>query len=336
MISKEILSRYYTYSGKPYLQLNSLQREEKDKVEQKIANKTYLEESRNCVLCNAEDFALIAEQDKFGFQVSTVICKTCGLLQTNPCLREKDYIDFYQNHYRKLYAGTLELPVNYFTRKLSFGKKQRNWIIEHIDLNQQSLVLEIGCGAGATLYNFCQNGYKTLGVDYDTECLEAGKKIYGNNSLWQIYEGDLHSVTLEEKPKLIIYSHVLEHVFDINRELNKVAEILGEDGYLFIEVPGLKNVRTWYSGNFFGYLENAHLYHFTLKTLTNIMQKHGFVLVDGDEYIRAIYRKGNTNKEISSDFENTNKFVKDCERLRFILSAKNYLKLFLKRLGLLK
>ncbi|MCP2731286.1 class I SAM-dependent methyltransferase, partial [Limnofasciculus baicalensis] len=286
--------------------------------------------------CNGEDFNLIAEQDKFGFHVSTVLCKNCGLLQTNPCLREKDYIDFYQNHYRKLYAGTLALPEEYFTNKLSFGRKQFNWIVKHLDLEKQSLVLEVGSGAGATLYNFCKNGYKTLGIDYDRECLEAGKTRYGKDSLWNVYEGDLHSITLEEKPKLIIYSHVLEHIFDINRELTKVAEILSEDGYLFIEVPGVKNVKTWYSGNFLGYLENAHLYHFTLRTLTNIMHKHGFVLVDGDEYIRAIYRKSNTNQEIVSDFENANNFVEDCERSRFILSVKKQLKFLVKKLGLMK
>ena len=336
MFSKAILSKRYLYSRNNYLKLNELQLETKNQIENKIDQGIYQEKVRNCALCGFDSFLILAEQDRYGLPVSTVLCKKCGFLQTNPCLRNIDYIDFYQNYYRKLYTGKLNIPNKYFSHKLNLGKEQFDFIVNSINLPNDSLVLEVGCGSGATLYNFLKNGYKVLGLDYDKQYLEAGKLYYCSDNNFDLCEGDIHNLNFEEKPKLIIYSHVLEHIFDINKELDKIKEILSEDGYLFIEVPGVKNLKEVYYSDFLRYLQNAHLYHFTLQTLTYILQKHGFKLVTGDNYIRAIYQKGTGNKKISSDYQEIKKYLKSMENYYlFVISNKKIIKSILKQMGLL-
>jgi hypothetical protein len=39
------------------------------------------------------------------------------------------------------------------------------------------------------------------------------------------------------------------------------------------------------------YLQNAHLYHFTLGTLTDLLASEGFTLVKGDQEIGAFFQK---------------------------------------------
>ena len=52
---------------------------------------------------------------------------------------------------------------------------------------------------------------------------------------------------------------------------------------------------------FLPYLQNAHLYHFTFESLSQILLSHGFELVFGNEKIETVFRKSSkTNKVLSN------------------------------------
>ena len=95
----------------------------------------------------------------------------------------------------------------------------------------------------------------------------------------------------EERPDAIIYSHVLEHILDVNGELETVADILPSDGLLIIDVPGIYNIPQAYESDFLRYLQNAHLTHFSADTLTAMLAKHGFSKIYSDERCIALFRK---------------------------------------------
>lgn len=61
-----------------------------------------------------------------------------------------------------------------------------------------------------------------------------------------------------------------------------------------------------------GYLQNAHVYHFSLKTLTNLAHKAGFELVYGNERINSIFRISNQNYK--NDYKETITFLRNLER----------------------
>ncbi len=54
-----------------------------------------------CNYCGANEFKILSKKDRYGLSVSTVICKTCGLIFINPRMDKKSYDKFYQGYYRK-------------------------------------------------------------------------------------------------------------------------------------------------------------------------------------------------------------------------------------------
>ena len=78
------------------------------------------------------------------------------------------------------------------------------------------------------------------------------------------------------------------------------------------------------SNNFLQYLQFEHNYHFSLKHLVKLFERHDFELVYGDEWVRAIFHKKNNSNEI-------NKIKTDSSSINLLnhlkLVEKDYLKL---------
>jgi len=89
----------------------------------------------------------------------------------------------------------------------------------------------------------------------------------------------------EKPPKLLILSHTLEHVRDVNEVLDRLYEILQPDGYLFIEVPG---IRSHALGDPMIYFDVEHNYYFDLNSLSKLLKGHTFKLIYADEYVRVL------------------------------------------------
>ena len=104
---------------------------------------------------------------------------------------------------------------------------------------------------------------------------------------------------MKAKADLVIYCHVLEHLPDPVKELRGVRKVLKEGGLLYIEVPGLRNVRKsyYYNQDLLRYLQGAHNYHFTLKSLRNCAEKAGFEFIKGDNVVRSLFKIGKPAKK---------------------------------------
>lgn len=174
-------------------------------------------------------------------------------------------------------------------------------------------VLEIGCAAGAILYYFKEQGCEITGVDLGSEYVEYGKKRGLN--LKQCHSSEL--VAEGKKFDLIIVNHVIEHFLTFDKELESIHQLLAEDGVLYVEVPGIKNLVRSYNNDFMLYLQNAHVYDFTLGTLERVMNKYGFSLIAGDETVRSLWRfTGEKKLDGKNYFYETISFLQQLEALR--------------------
>ncbi len=97
-------------------------------------------------------------------------------------------------------------------------------------------------------------------------------------------------------------------------------------------LPGAKNLKQ--GKTFLDILRNAHVMHFSLRTLKNLLGKNGWKFVAGDEEIKSIFTPvhGETFK-IESDYSDETEYLKRAERNRlfnFIFYKKilNPIKLF--------
>lgn len=308
-----MLNKRYQYDGKSILKLNKTQLENKKIVEEKIRSKQYKFEKVYCVICGSSDFELLAEKDRYGLPVTTVICKNCGLLQTNPRMTQQSYNDFYESNYRKLYVGT-ETPTNdFFNNQITHGKAILHFIEEKT--NQEftnKFVVEIGTGAGGILKPFKDKENEVLGLDLGSEYIE-----FGRNKGIPLKVGTIKELEkLKEKPDLVIYSHVLEHILNPYEELSELRKHLKETSLLYIEVPGVKNLIKSYNQDFLRYLQNAHVYHFSLTSLKNLTKKAGFDLIYGNEVINSIFKIGKASERYENDYNATITFLKNLERKR--------------------
>src|SRR5882724_10956941 len=78
----------------PMWKLSPVQAEGLADIAHKINAGVYQWASRRCIVCDGDHFQIIAQRDRYGLPVTTVICRECGLLMTNPVMRETDYHDF--------------------------------------------------------------------------------------------------------------------------------------------------------------------------------------------------------------------------------------------------
>ena len=276
-IAKIMLNKRYSYDKKPLLSLNKLQLKTKNEIENKIANKIYSFEKISCIVCNSNNFQLLSEKDRYGLYMPVVICKECGLVQTNPRMSQKSYNKFYDSEYAKLYVGEGKPTEEFFTKQYNHGAYIYDYIRRFSGKIENKFIVEVGTGAGGILQYFKEKGNEVYGVDLGSDYIEFGKQKGLNLEVGTIDK--LYS--LKKKLDVVIYSHIVEHLLNPVDELKKLRNILNEDSLLYIEVPGLKNLYDSYGQDFLKYLQNAHTYHFTLNSMANCTRKAGFKLLSG-------------------------------------------------------
>ena len=293
-----LLSRLFTQT-EPMVQLNDIQQSALEMFNRKIKDGEYVFEDVPC-LCGKKDSILIGTCDRYGLSVHTHLCKHCGIMWTSPRMTEGSLKGFYEVDYRPIYVGHPQTPDLFFKKQIRHGKKIHEYVescIKKSSMNQLK-VFDIGCGAGGTLLPFKENGWLTYGCDLGGEYLIRGKE-----EGLILEHGDLKSLSQHGPANLVILSHVLEHFSNPINSLNEISELLTEDGYIYIEVPGIFKIHSTYV-DILLFLQNAHLYHFTLKTLSSVMTQVGFKLIKGDERICALFQKsGNTKRELHGEHE---------------------------------
>jgi 2-polyprenyl-3-methyl-5-hydroxy-6-metoxy-1,4-benzoquinol methylase len=290
---KDLLSSKYKNDGRESVKLSEIQKAAKSNVKKKIETNIYSFEYIDCPICESTDYHLLAQKDRYGLPINTVICKKCGLLMANPVMTQESLNKFYSEDYRELYIGSKKAPYSYFQEQYEHGKSIIDFIKSNYEISFYNLfVLEIGCGAGGILSAFKNQGAEILGFDLGADYLEYGIKKHDLNlkqGSIQDYDGD--------KPDVLIYSHVLEHV-RLPDEVLRIKRICHANTFIYIEVPGLLNVHK-FDPNFIEYLHIAHLYHFSLNTLRCLLSKHGFTFLCGDEVIRSLFIVDNSTMHIN-------------------------------------
>jgi len=233
---------------------------------------------RKCPICckhedNIEEITninlLLVDDIQLNNNLQVNFCKQCKFNFSDSNNNQDDYNSYYStfNNYKQ---------ENYCIDK---DTKCANWLKSNLP-NNVNQILDYGSGNGA-LANL-------LKTHYNVEQYDVG--MDKNNNQYDC----------------LILSHVLEHIYDLNKFLENITQNINEDGLLYIEIP---------NGDFYGNmiglcpLQEINIEHinffskYSLNKLLTMNNYYCITMVDdyfslnNDKYyvIRSIFKKYNNN-----------------------------------------
>ena len=256
----------------------------------KITTGQYRAIANPCAVCEESDEPtgqidkVIAEVDRYGIPIRTVMGNQCGMLRTDPIFRDSDYSDFYKYHYRELYSGLVEASNDFFEEQIKRGKQLRKLISNHTNLSGKTII-EVGTGAGGVLQGVVGDDADGIGCDFGFSYLK-----FAQSKSMRVFQGSINSLS-NNSVDVLIYSHVLEHIANPKIEISEMSRVLKDNGLVVIVVPGIYSIHRHYGGRLLQYLQSAHLHHYTRQHLRKLMEDGGFSECYGSQGVTALFTK---------------------------------------------
>ena len=203
-------------------------------------------------------------------------CPDCDIVYTavektaNSTEIERKYSTFYENKKGKAtrFFAPMEWLVTFFRFLRAF------WI--YLIFKPKS-VLDIGCGRGYTLY-FLKRYFKidrVTGTQVSYPAFKCATEKIGPN----VHLNDLLDIDFQDVKQydVITLWHVLEHLENPDGYLDKIRELLSDNGTLFFQIPNLSSWTRRMTGKYWlSWDIPYHLYHFNLKGIERLLARHEF------------------------------------------------------------
>jgi 2-polyprenyl-3-methyl-5-hydroxy-6-metoxy-1,4-benzoquinol methylase len=137
-------------------------------------------------------------------------------------------------------------------------------------------LLDIGCGLGHMLDVAFEEGFDVEGIEFNPYAVERIKKKY----IFPVYCGDISSFTGRTFDVITMFD-VIEHLMDPFTALENIRKICNIGGLLIITTMDSDSLTSRLLGK---RLEDfrrirEHLFFFTRKSMTRILEEHGFKII---------------------------------------------------------
>ncbi len=237
-------------------------------------------EDKPCPMeCEADDYPLFKGRDRLhGLpgEYTIVKCRSCGLMRTNPRPTQTTIGYYYPEDYGP-YKSTHIIHDLTSKKPPSALKRMALKILDRkarrLPLLKPGRMLEIGCASGSFLRQMDNLGWQVEGLEFSekaaTEARALGYPVYG---------GALETAPKPKEPyDLIIGWMVFEHLHDPVNALQKLNQWTKPKGMLVLSIPDAGSFE-WNLFKDAGYAIQlpTHLYHYTIKTLRQILRKGGW------------------------------------------------------------
>ena len=206
-------------------------------------------------------------------------CFNCGLLQTIPAPDAERLKQLYETYYNfGGEKGTIYTKV----REVFFSSiAYRSWMVIDGDISFHSRkgrghLLNIGCNEGRGLVICRHNGFAPEGLELNERAAgEARAKGF------TVYTEAVENFQPEEPFDIVVLSNVLEHAPDPKEMLKNVYRVLKPGGQIWISCPNSQSwLRKLFGRSWINWHVPFHLFHFSCKTLTQLLQFSGFEITE--------------------------------------------------------
>ena len=239
-------------------------------------------ENPQCNLCGSKktnmflkDISTWEYPEKFNI----VECCKCDLKFISPRPKKQYISKFYDE---KSYWGEDLNKV----RKITNHKADKAYskIYKFIKNNlNQPLVFDAGAGKGDFLAALKNGKSKLYGNELSKQACKYAKKVY----CLDLIQGDFNDVEIgKEKYDVITFNSTLEHMYNPKAAVKKAKYALKKRGVLIITVPNIDSLGFKILGrNWLPLHPPKHLYHFSQKTLTKMIEDAGLKAVKREIFI---------------------------------------------------
>jgi SAM-dependent methyltransferase len=182
---------------------------------------------RSCLVCGSTTAEPVGVRDG----LSLHRCGSCGFIFPNPRIAEDQLGALYGAKYWDEHQRVNGLAAI----------RDRMLFDYHFALTRLFMIkafrssgrfLDIGCAAGALVRRAQEFGYKSCGLEIDPQITAVGREFFGI----KIFTGRIETVRLWRRSFDIVTMYdVFEHLYDPDRALRRVHDILARRGLLVIE-----------------------------------------------------------------------------------------------------
>jgi 2-polyprenyl-3-methyl-5-hydroxy-6-metoxy-1,4-benzoquinol methylase len=197
-------------------------------------------------------------------------CAACSFQFTNPRPDAAHIGRYYESEEYVSHNSGAGGVINQAYKVARFFTMRRKVALLNKQAPRKDQLLDYGCGTGHFLEAAKSSGWKVSGLEPNPRAreeasLRVGQPI-GSDDLTALEPGSFDAITLW---------HVLEHVHTLNETLQQLIKLLKPDGVLIIAVPNVDSLDAQhYRQDWAAYDVPRHLYHFSAKTMTQLLKKH--------------------------------------------------------------
>lgn len=218
-----------------------------------------------CDLCKSNNSSEVYNSTQYSnsfgkINIKLVVCENCGFIYQNPQLTASALDEHYQyNSSGNVFRESMQSSLEFEERK--------DFLIEIINDFNIKNICDVGGGKGEFL------SYLEVDLTVKKILIEPSDAILenSNNDIIKI-QSKIEDLSGDTKFGLIMCINSFEHFKNPTIVLDKISNLLEDNGFIFIEVPNtLKPYST--IGEFFSY---EHLNHFSYESLSYMLNKFDF------------------------------------------------------------
>jgi 2-polyprenyl-3-methyl-5-hydroxy-6-metoxy-1,4-benzoquinol methylase len=224
-----------------------------------------------CNLCGADDAEPVLT--KHGFTI--VRCRACGLAYVTPRPTAAELVALYsdERYYRNLNASPFGYPDYLGERWLLERLVVRRLATIEAHLGKPGRLLDVGCATGVLVEAAGRRGWSAVGVDVSTfaiaQCQSRGLDVR---------HGDLWGTDLpRDHFDVVVLDDTIEHLVDPAGALREIRTLLRPGGLITLNTPNDGGwLRRVMGRHWFHCKPPEHLYYFSPRTLSAMLERQGF------------------------------------------------------------
>lgn len=146
-------------------------------------------------------------------------------------------------------------------------------------VTRKGAALDVGCAAGFFMAEADARGWQVEGLDVSSFAVNYTRDHFG----FPARQGSFTELPFEAQHyDLITLWDVIEHVPDPKAYIERAAELVKRGGMIALATPNVDSLPAHLTGKrWVGYkLSEEHLYYFSRQTLTRMLDKAGFEVID--------------------------------------------------------